>query len=459
MPDAGGKGPRTTSVEARPRHLAGHDSGDGNSGIRSTGAEMEKNPAALDAEGAQLVIIATLRAWIGSKAQPKWEISVNGKATMEPRDRGGTCQISMNRRLFLKGVAGTAAASTATTAWASRLADRRNSPIAELYQSLSVRQRGDVCFDWDHRVNIKYGRKPLTIPDPKGVLLRTHVSNAWLITPHMLADDFYTEEQRGLVVDVLDSVLSPGWTQKIMRQATDDSGKPWGELQSLAFFGSPESGRCLCVVTGFHLTLRATYGLVSAAAFDGPISHGHQPSGFYEKVGHPGNLFWHQALLANLVYQGLDRKHRQQALVRTGMPYYQSGGEIDRSNVLPDDPWDLSREADIRFRGPKRQLPGMPVSGMATEQQRAVAQLLEGLVEPYQQRYRDQVYDCLQKQGGLEKCSLAFYNEHDMGLDEEWDNWRLEGPSFVWYFRGSPHVHIWIHVANGSSAPMTSYFG
>ena len=96
---------------------------------------------------------------------------------------------------------------------------------------------------------------------------------------------------------------------------------------------------------------------------------------------------------------------------------------------------------------------------MGTEQQRAAMRLLESLLEPYQQRYRDQVHDCLRKQGGLEKCNLAFYKEHDLGADGQWDNWRLEGPSFVWYFRGAPHVHIWIHVANDPSAPITSYFG
>lgn len=145
------------------------------------------------------------------------------------------------------------------------------------------------------------------------------------------------------------------------------SAHPGVSRKALRFFGSPESGRCLCVVSGFHLTLRATFGSVSAAAFDGPISHGHQPSGFYEKIGHPGNLFWHQAVMANKVYQGLDSKPREQALVRESMPYYQCNGKIDRSNVLPDDPWDRLREADIRFRGSKRKLPRLPVSRMATE--------------------------------------------------------------------------------------------
>ena len=44
--------------------------------------------------------------------------------------------------------------------------------------------------------------------------------------------------------------------------------------------------------------------------------------------------------------------------------------------------------------------------------------------------------------------SLAFYKEGDIGDDGEWDNWRLEGPSFVWYFRGKPHVHVWVNVAD-----------
>ena len=60
------------------------------------------------------------------------------------------------------------------------------------------------------------------------------------------------------------------------------------------------------------------------------------------------------------------------------------------------------------------------------------------------------------KQGGLEACSLAFYKDGDLGDDGEWDNWRLEGPSFVWYFRGEPHVHIWIHIADDPSVVLNA---
>ena len=41
--------------------------------------------------------------------------------------------------------------------------------------------------------------------------------------------------------------------------------------------------------------------------------------------------------------------------------------------------------------------------------------------------------------------------------DKVWDNWRLEGPSFVWYFRGMPHVHVWVNVADDPSVELNSH--
>ena len=69
---------------------------------------------------------------------------------------------------------------------------------------------------------------------------------------------------------------------------------------------------------------------------------------------------------------------------------------------------------------------------------------------------QDEVRECLQKQGGLDACSLAFYAQGDIGDDEVWDNWRLEGPSFVWYFRGTPHVHVWVNVASDASVKLNA---
>ena len=81
---------------------------------------------------------------------------------------------------------------------------------------------------------------------------------------------------------------------------------------------------------------------------------------------------------------------------------------------------------------------------------------LTSLIEPYRKEDQDEVLECLKKQGGLEACSLAFYKDGDIGDDGEWDNWRLEGPSFVWYFRGYPHVHVWVNVADDASVKLNA---
>ena len=60
--------------------------------------------------------------------------------------------------------------------------------------------------------------------------------------------------------------------------------------------------------------MRATCERLPTVAFNGAICHGPQPSGFNERVGHPDNIFWYQAVLANRVFMALDEKH--QALER-----------------------------------------------------------------------------------------------------------------------------------------------
>ena len=49
--------------------------------------------------------------------------------------------------------------------------------------------------------------------------------------------------------------------------------------------------------------------------------------------------------------------------------------------------------------------------------------------------------------GGVDKLHMAFYEQGDLEGDKVWDIWRLEGPSFVWHFRGAPHVHAYINIA------------
>src|SRR5262249_19244897 len=159
----------------------------------------------------------------------------------------------------------------------------------------------------------------------------------------------FSKEQQALIEEILKSVLSPGWPEKLAQQAKDDTGKPWMEDRKIALFGKPGSEHCQCVVSGFHLTLRAVASGGGSAAFGGAICHGHQPSGFNEKVGHPGNIFWYQAQKAHVVYRMLDGKQQRQAVVSRNMPWYEFEGKIDRRVIRPDSQLDRPLEPDVRF--------------------------------------------------------------------------------------------------------------
>jgi hypothetical protein len=104
----------------------------------------------------------------------------------------------------------------------------------------------------------------------------------------------------------------------------------------------------------------------------------------------------------------------------------------------------------VRFRGAAHTFAGIPVTELSGDQREQLEKTLKIMLEPYREADRDEVIACMKTQGGLDKCSLAFYEDEDVGDDGVWDNWRLEGPSFVWYFRGSPHVHLWINISDNA---------
>ena len=117
----------------------------------------------------------------------------------------------------------------------------------------------------------------------------------------------------------------------------------------------------------------------------------------------------------------------------------------------------MPSEEFVEFRGSKGLFHGLPVTEFTTDQKKHLQSVLKLLLEPFRQSDQDEVVRCLKKQGGLDKCHLAFYKEGDLGNDGLWDNWRLEGPSFVWYFRGKPHVHVWVNIAETSDIKLNSY--
>jgi hypothetical protein len=293
--------------------------------------------------------------------------------------------------------------------------------VKTLYDSLKEEQRKKMCFAWDH-------------VDPKRGLLRTFVANNWNITGEEINSEFYSKDQQQMIRDIFKGIISPDWVKRIDKQLEDDAGG-YGVDQSIAIFGEPGSGKFEFVMTGRHMTLRCDGNSADHVAFGGPIFYGHAVKGT-EDPAHPGNVFWPQALAANKVFEMLDSKQREQALL-TKRP----------------------REQSVHFQGTNARLPGIRVADLSSDQQDEINKVLAKLLEPYQQINREEALTCLKAQGGLEKCSLAFYKEGDLGNDKVWDCWRIEGPAFVWYFRGEPHVHVWVNIASDPSVKTNSIEG
>jgi hypothetical protein len=318
----------------------------------------------------------------------------------------------LSRREFLKGVGGVAAVAAAgglASFAVPRARAEGGSPAAEslapqLYQSMTEAQKKAVCFAWG---------------DPK----RQMISNNWHIVPQTVGE-FYTPEQQEIIMGIFkDAHSSEEWVQKRLKQMKDDSGPAGIKSYNVAMFGEPGSGKFEWVMTGRHLTLRVDGDSEPGVAFGGPIFYGHAPHQFNEPADHPDNVYWYQALRANELYKALDGKQQAKALVTGDIP--------------PESPSVL-----IPASGEKR--PGLRAEEMSRDQRELLGKVLEDLLAPMRKKDTDEARRYLDANGGLKSLSLSYYKQGDIGNDGVWDVWMVQGPSMVWYFRGSPHVHTWV---------------
>ncbi|MEZ6074104.1 MAG: hypothetical protein R3C56_00075 [Pirellulaceae bacterium] len=162
------------------------------------------------------------------------------------------------------------------------------------------------------------------------------------------------------------------------------------------------------------MTLRCDSNSAENVAFGGPIFYGHAPND-EEEADHPGNVFWPQAVEANKIYTMLDGKQHKLAEVAT-----------------------TPSEQKVAFQGGEGQFAGIPITELSADQRGQMQVTLKKLIEPFRQSDQQEALECLERQGGLDACNLAFFTDHDIGKDQVWDNWRLEGPAFVWHFQVAP---------------------
>jgi len=306
---------------------------------------------------------------------------------------------TVSRRQFLE-VSG-AAAITASLAPSLFAAPTRTSTaetaVQEFYASLSPAQKSDICFGFNHQ-------------------LRSKINANWHITKPTVGDDFYTDQQRGMVKKIIRGITSEDGYDRLVKQMEDDDGGI--EFYSVAMFGDPSTEKFEFELTGRHLTLRADGNSDEKAAFGGPIVYGHGESAPQD------NLYFYQTQQANKVFEALDSDQRKLALL----------GKIPG-------------ERNVAYKGHKGKFQGITVGDMEADQKQLVSETLNVLLAPYRDEDKKEVMEVLKGIGGVDKLRMAFYSQGDLNSDKTWDNWRIEAPGFVWHFRGAPHVHAYINIA------------
>ena len=312
----------------------------------------------------------------------------------------------LSRRKFVATTASASAIALASTSLQAKPQSEKK-PTAEtlvqsLYKSLDDKQREAICLPFDHP-------------------LRSKVNNNWHINKTRLNQ--FTDDQQAMVREIFLKLHSPEYAQKVFDQVDGDSGFGKG---SFALFGKPGSGKFEFVFTGRHCTRRCDGDSVEGTAFGGPIFYGHAAKGFYEKPEHPGNAYWFQAKRANELFQALDGKQRKVALLDK-----RSRGE--RGNKT------------IETKGTVKGLEGIPASDFSGDQKDLFRKVLADLLAPFRQQDSTEAMKLIEA-NGIDKLHLSYYKKENIGEDEVWDVWQVEGPKMVWYFRGKPHVHVWANI-------------
>ena len=308
------------------------------------------------------------------------------------------CDQDMTRRDFGRLAVAAGATPLLSTSLVAATGSMHDTAVTKLYATLSDQQKKVICFPFEHG-------------------LRQRINANWKITEPRIEDDFYTEEQRRLIDEIYRSVTSEDGHELFQRQLQEDSGG--FRRNHVALFGEPGSKNFECEITGRHLTIRAPGDHANSASFGGPTIYGHG------ETDPKKNLFHYQTQKANEVFASLDGKQRSVALVTDAPP-----------------------EARVELR--EGEFPGIAVGELSQDHRRLVRSAIQTILAPYHQDRVDGAMAAA-RAGSIDKLHIAFYRTGDLGNDEIWDIWRVEGPNLVWHFRGAPHVHAYINIRTPQS--------
>jgi hypothetical protein len=340
---------------------------------------------------------------------------------MLPADKNLSCPecetgTPIARRDFIRiGAAAAAVAAVGLTPLQKARAARAEkqaqaeSLVFELYKGLSDDTKKKIMRPWDH--------KPTATDKVTGRLATGNAAVGGLSI-----NKSYDKKQIELLDKIFRAIGNGEEGYKQLSRNGGFDGSHDFEGMSAIIYGEPAEGKKFSLVfTGHHLTVRCDGNSEEATAFGGPLYYGHSPSGYATT-----NVFHRQTKAATELLSALDEDMKKVAV--------KPGRWVDEHNGV---------------KVPKKdsKIPGLCFADMTKDQKALTEKLMKELVSPYRKEDGDEVMELIKATGGMEKISMAFYQEgKDNNAEHPWTYWRLEGPGFVWSFRALPHIHTFVHV-------------
>ena len=312
-----------------------------------------------------------------------------------------TAALAMSK---LGGISGKVLAQTAN----------RDSLPMQLYKSLRDEQKEKVCSPID---------------DPK----RQYVSNWWYIHPDHRIPSTFNDEQQKLIQDIFDSLHSDEYMADVRKQVKLDTYGSDKAAPAVGFFGTPDDDDFEFIYTGHHVTRRCNAHGDRGLGFGGnPIFYGHYPHpmkdgdvNFHEAPEHPGNLYWDLGRIFNQFVQSLDGKQQEAGLVSAN-PRSEEPAVVIKKTATP---------------------PGLKCSELAADQKKKFIETMKNMMAMFRRGDVDATISTIEKKNIVDRLYVSWYDgKYDIGSDQVWDTWQIEGPDMVWYFRGQPHIHCYFHL-------------
>lgn len=324
---------------------------------------------------------------------------------------------ALARRDFIR-VMGTAAAVAVTglsplqKARAARAEKQSQAEplVFELYRSMDSDQKKKLVRPWDHGAT-----------SGKGIASRLLTHNA--ADGKSKIGEEYSKKQIELLDRIFRAIANgeEGYKQ-LSRDGRFDASNEFENIGALIYGEAVEGKKFSLVFCGHHITVRCDGNSEESTAFGGPLYYGHSPNGYAKN-----NVFSKQTKAATDLFGALSADQKKVA-VRPGN-------------------W-VDEHSGVKVPKKDAKVPGLGFTDMTKEQQELTQKVMTEVVAPYRKEDGDEVMEIIKANGGMEKLSMAFYEEGKRNEKEPWSYWRLEGPGFVWSFRSLPHVHTFVNVTS-----------